>query len=215
LDKDIFQDDPGFLTRLIEGNEQVFVSLHQMYRVRLIYFVLKMSLSSDEAEDIVAETFLKLWQSRSQITSALHVRNFLYATARHGALNLLDYKQRQKGVLQKYGALQETTQVYFSNDRVETEMVHLLHSAVKELPSECRKVFQLYLEDLRPEEIAEQLSITPATVRSQKRRAILLLKKWLNSHWTQLVVLLATHSPFLYFLKIFQLFAHSGALICN
>lgn len=174
-------NEKDLVAQLAAGNQSVFSYLFNQYQDRLIYFVTRFPLTRQEAEDVVAESFLKVWQSRSNFSSEAHIRNFLYLTAKNSAINLVQYKERQKDHLEKYGAMEEGQDTLDYN-RVETEMLHLLHRAMQHLPEECRKIFQLYLQDLSPREIAAQLSISPATVRSQKRRAILLLQEWMKTH---------------------------------
>lgn len=173
-------NEKQLLERMAGGDGRALDQLHMLYRTRLIYYAMKFSMAMDEAEDIVAETFLKLWQVRTSFFSEEHMRNFLFLTTRNSALNLLNYKERQKTYLEKYGALQNALQENFSNERLETELLHLIYSGMEHLPLECRKIFQLYLNDYSPAEIADRLSISAATVRSQKRRAITLLKKWVE-----------------------------------
>lgn len=177
------------IQQIAEGKEEGFSYLHRMYHMRLVYYVIQFSLTREEAEDVVGETFMKVWQSRSTFSSESHIRNFLYLTARHRALNLANYKERQVSYLEKYSSLESASEDAFSHERVETEMLNIIYQAMGSLPDECRKIFRLYLEDLSPKEIATQLSISPATVRSQKRRAISLLKKWLDVHLGGLLAL--------------------------
>lgn len=158
------------------GNEQALGQLHALYRRRLMYFALKFSLTEDEAEEIAADCFFKLWQSRDKIASVAHLRNFLFLTVRNSALNLREYNERRQEYQARYNAEQDTA---FSHERVEAEMLHLIYSGINTLPAECQKILRLYLDDLSTEEIAGRLSISAATVRSQKRRAIQLLRKWI------------------------------------
>lgn len=168
--------------RLQAGDEEAFGTVHREYGQRLLYYAIRLSLSRSEAEDAVADAFLKLWQGRTGMQSELHVRNFLFVTVRNFALNLLDFQQRRKGYLEKYRSIEEARQESFSHERVEAEMLHVLYAGMEKLPPECKKIFELYLQDLSTAEIAARLNIAPATVRSQKRRAILLLRQMLGGH---------------------------------
>ncbi len=177
---------------LAEGDEQVFAEIDHSYRLRLVYYATKLSLSRTEAEDVVAESFLKLWKGRSGFSSDAHIVNFLFTATRNAALNLLDYKKRQKGYLTKYQYLEEARQETFSHERVETEVLQLIYEGMKNLPPECNKVFQLYLSDHSTAEIAEKLTISTGTVRSQKRRAVTLLREWLGDRKLLLITAVMT-----------------------
>lgn len=178
------------LNQLRQGDEKAFRSLHHRFRVRLIYFVMKMGIEQSEAEDIVADAFVKLWQQRQSLQSMPHISNFLYAVCRNNGLNLLDFKQRQAGYLDRYSEMQVALQETFSQERVAAEMMSFIDEAMQVLPPKCKEVFELFLDDFASIEIAEKLSISMATVRSQKKKAIDLLKKWFKDHPDELACLL-------------------------
>ena len=56
-------------------------------------------------------------------------------------------------------------------------MLGEIYRAIDELPSECGRVFRLGLEGLSNQEIADTLSISVNTVKTQKQRAMAVLKK--------------------------------------
>ncbi|MDD2242788.1 MAG: sigma-70 family RNA polymerase sigma factor, partial [Bacteroidales bacterium] len=69
---------------------------------------------------------------------------------------------------------------YLTN-RIESEVLWEVFSKVEQLPAECKKVFKLsYLENMSNQEIADMLSISVNTVKSQKSRAKQLLKESLK-----------------------------------
>jgi RNA polymerase sigma factor, sigma-70 family len=199
-------NEKDWVAHIAAGDQSAFSHLFNQYQDRLMYFVTRFPLTRQEAEDVVAESFLKAWQSRTTFSSESHIRNFLYLTAKNSAINLVQFKERQKDYLEKYGAMAEEGQDRFDYNRVETEMLHLMHRAMEQLPDECRKIFRLYLQDLSPKEIAAQLSISPATVRSQKRRAILLMQEWFKVHLLSIIALLCVSGAGWYFIKYVNFF---------
>jgi RNA polymerase sigma factor (sigma-70 family) len=79
------------------------------------------------------------------------------------------------------------TDIWLETNLVEGEMLKVIHSAVKQLPYECGNIIKMYLEGLSTDEISNRLKISAATVRSQKRHAIQLLRIALQNR--QLVIL--------------------------
>lgn len=179
----------ALFARIAASDPSAFTQIHELYKTRLLYYARRNpALEWTEAEDLVADTFVALWNSRQQIKSDTHLRNFLFLTLRNKAVNLLTAKHRQEHLLESYAAEQQGEQAIddsLSAELVETEMLQLLLQAIQTLPVECRRIFELVYAQHTSAEIAQMLGIDPATVRSQKRRAILLIKKWLEKNTSQ------------------------------
>jgi RNA polymerase sigma-70 factor (ECF subfamily) len=165
----------------------------------------------------VAESFLALWRSKDQIHSEIHIRNFLFITVRNKAINLLAAQKRQASLLEKWNATQDPTDQSLTTEMVETEMLDLLQQAIKTLPTECKRIFQLsYHAEHTPAEIARLLHMNPATVRSQKRRAIQLIQQWIRNNTPPSSTLIAALGTTLHFLnKFFTILCTLALLICN
>ena len=118
--------------------------------------------------------FLKIVLSL-KIMSLLPIRVFLYQTARNKCLDLLKHEQ----VVHKHEAalIQELSEDSLDEKMIEEEVLGEIYRAIDELPPECRRVFRLGLEGLSNQEIADSLSISINTVRTQKQRAMIVLKK--------------------------------------
>lgn len=187
-------DEREMSISLMGGDENAFGQLYKMYRTRLVYYGMKFLITRDEAEDIVSESFSKLWQARTKFSTPEHIKNFLFITVRNSALNLISAKERQKIHLKKYSVAQEAIDESFSHERAEAEFLHLIYQAVEQLPTSCREIFKMYMDELKPNEIASRLQISTATVRSQKRRAIQLIREWLKMRllpvWTIIMLTL-------------------------
>ncbi|QEC43809.1 RNA polymerase sigma factor [Pseudobacter ginsenosidimutans] len=174
------QQAPKLYDLIAQGDRQAFARAHAMFKTPLVYYAKRSIDDIGEVEDIISEAFLLLWQSREKFQSDNHLRNFLFITVRHKVLNYHTAKRRHEKILEKvYAGLDEGELA--SPDQVQTEMIGLIHRAVKQLPEEYRTVFDLsYSHDLSPKEIGQKLGINASTVRTQKMRALELIKKILS-----------------------------------
>jgi RNA polymerase sigma-70 factor (ECF subfamily) len=208
---------PELYARVASGDHQAFAEIHTLYKVPLLYYGRRFSLEWHEAEDLVAEAFLALWRSRETMQSDTHIRNFLFITVRNNAINLAATKKRHESILERYAPTQDTTDTALSADIIETEMLRLLHQAINTLPTECKRIFELaYHHEHSPKEIARLLDMNPATVRSQKRRAIQLIQQWIRKNTTTSSTLLALLTPTFYFLeKFLPALCTLTLLVCN
>lgn len=173
------------------GDEQAFARLHTSYKDRLLYYGKRFLTEWQEVEDIVSEAFLKLWLVHTDMQSDTHVANFLYRTVRHRAIDRQRALQRRDQLLENLQPVEETEGNQFEAELVRVEMVHLLAHAVDSLPEKYRQIFELaYHADRSPGEIARILQLNPDTVRSQKRRAIEMIRQWIKEKRAILPLLL-------------------------
>jgi RNA polymerase sigma-70 factor (family 1) len=171
--------EPDIMEKLKAGDTAAYTVFFKTYYSPLCYFAAQLIRDKPAAEDIVKDTFIKLWTKHKDFESPQNVKAFLYITVRNASLNYL----RHLGV-------RETAQkelLYLGRDR---EDAHVLHSMIKteilnkvywrmeRFPEKRRHIFKLaYLEGLKNEEIASMLDISVSTVKTQKARAILALRE--------------------------------------
>ena len=151
--------------------------LYDLYYRPLCYYTEKIVKNSQEAEDIVVETFLKLINKREDFEKLSEIRSFLYTAARNASI---DYLRKIKRQHQSHLEL-----LYFSdpvfNDELEiinTQVLSVLYQEIENLPTQCAAVFKLlFFQRLSANEIAAQMNISSKTVLNQKGKAIQLLRK--------------------------------------
>ena len=180
------------------GDSAAFEQIHKLYKGKLFFYLKKKVDEWHEVEDIVADTFLALWEARQKIRSEEHIRNFLFLTARNKAFNLMKSKGR-RGVQfgdANFPDLPDTEIVEL--ELIQVEMMARLSAAVKSLPGDFREVFELsYDHQKTPAEIASLLKINPATVRSRKRRALDMIREIVGRNTIRVCVIIALSKYFL------------------
>ena len=184
-DQQLHVDSPAppedLYNRIAKGDEQAFGQAHDLFKARLFFYAKRFHLEWEEVRDVVAEAFLGLWKSRTQLQSNEHLKNFLYFAVRNNALKVLDTKGHQQSYLDSLQQPEAADNDLISNRIIEAEMGQLLADAIAQLTPDYRRIFELsYYEGKNPREIAKILAVNPATVRSQKRRAIEMLRSWVQ-----------------------------------
>ncbi|WEK37854.1 MAG: sigma-70 family RNA polymerase sigma factor [Candidatus Pseudobacter hemicellulosilyticus] len=202
------QEDALF-RRIAGGDTAALATAHGELKTRLLFYATRLGLGWEDAQEAVADSFIAVWHSRSQLQSDEHLRKLLYVSVRNRAFNSLKAQQRYERLLQEVEPGQEQENPLLSVDIIKAEMLHQLGQAMNNLPRECRRVFELaYHDQQSPAEIARLLNMNPATVRSQKRRALQLIRDWIASQapaWTVAWALLSL--PDNYYKKILDFFA--------
>ena len=168
--------------RFNAGDEQAFADIYKRYHRQLLFFAAKFFVGEAEAEELVSETFVKLHRGRAAgkvFESLEHIKNFLYKVTRNAAVTQIGSLQRQSVHMEKYlnDAGEQQADDEARNHRIETEMLQIIYDAVESLPAECKRIFKmLYLEERKYQDIAQELGLSPQTVRNQKSRAIQLIR---------------------------------------
>lgn len=181
--KDIV-DETDLLLQLKRGNQTAFNTLFRMFHPALCFFArrLAISLLPGEAEEIVSDSFLKLWHRRSNFLSLSSIKAFLYIATRNACLNNLNkeavrHRQHAK-FLFNAGGIEDTV----IEEIIYTEVLREVSQAIESLPDQCRRIIKMAYEDgLTPKEIAAALDITVSTVNNQKSRGVRLLRQRISS----------------------------------
>lgn len=172
-----FQDKTNWMAAFREGKAGTFEEVFKEYHRSLHYLAMKYGLEKEEAEDIVADTFTKLWHGRAQFSDEGHIKGFLVLTTRNACVNLMKQKQRRTISNNELSYLLADKEEDFFRKMVETELLKKLYPFIEKLPGKCRAVFeQVYFEGASTEEAAAKLGISTRNVLNQKARAIQLLK---------------------------------------
>jgi RNA polymerase sigma-70 factor (family 1) len=147
----------------LHAYEELFLSFAPM----LIRFSKSIVHNSEEAEEIVSDVFMRIWEKRKSLDHIHNLRFYLYAATRNFSINRLKSAQRSATIGLEHLDFDNhdasPADIASSND-----MFRHFQEAVNELPPKCRAIFKLAKEDgLKQKEIAELLHISLKTVENQ------------------------------------------------
>ncbi len=130
------------------------------------------------AEDVLQETFIKLWNNCSKVTLE-KVKSYLYTIANNA---FLDIKKHEKVVLQHqkgYVNYNKSESPEFL--LIEEEYLIKVEQAIESLPEKQKEVFLLSrMEKKKYREIAELLDISIKTVEKRMQNALLVMREKLG-----------------------------------
>lgn len=159
------------------GDQPALDYLFRLYYNALCFFAERLIQDRPAAEDIVTDTFMKLWERHTDFETQLNIKAFLYITTRNACLNFLKQVQRHANSKNELAYLSAQDEDHTLNEIIRTEVLQELYEEIENLPTQCRKIFKMsYQHGLKNHEIAEKLQISPNTVKNQKVRAIQLLR---------------------------------------
>lgn len=158
------------------GNKAVFERTYHEYHQRLYFFVLKRTSSVDMAEEVIQQTFIKLWETRQNLSSDFPIAIQLARITRTMLIDVLRRKAVERRALNYIGT---QIAVVSSDDPIlEKELNQKVKTAIDSLPPVCKTIFMLNREDgLSYKQIARQLSISPKTVENQISKALKIMRE--------------------------------------
>ncbi len=167
-----------YIAAFRKGNTTAFSYYYHLFYIPLRYFAEQLIKDKAASDDIVADVFIKLWQKHAHFPSEERIKSFLYICTRNACLDFIKHQRitrRSEQAIADNTVLQED---FALNQIIRTELYWHLYNAIEQLPTECRRIFKMsFLEEMKNQEIADKLSLSIKTVKNQKARAIVLIRK--------------------------------------
>jgi RNA polymerase sigma-70 factor (family 1) len=178
----ILPNEKELFVLISKGDQAAFTKVFDHYEPRIFPFVLKITRSEMFAEEIVQELFIKLWTNRSAVADIENPRSYIFRMATNRTYNYLK-SQARRLVAEERGtdlALLEENSTEELIDFKQTE--ETINKAVESLPEQQKKVYILSRRlGMSAEEIAEQMNLSPKTVKNHLTEALRSLKQQLQN----------------------------------
>jgi len=166
-----------------------FEGLFRTYYKPLHAYALSILKEMDQAEEIVQQVFVHLWEKQDQLGINQSATAYLYRAVHNRCLNQLKH-EKVKAAYQQYSKLRPVDYPSAASRIQLSELQAKLDEALSALPEQCRTIFQLSrFEALRYQEIADRLSISVKTVENQMGKALRLLREKLADYLPLLLIL--------------------------
>lgn len=168
------QDEILFIEAINRQEPKAYQTLYRLYYRALVNYAMRFISKQDEAEDVVQDLFVSMWNKKIQFVSYVSFRTYLYNAVYNAVLNVIKHQE----VEQRYVDLvkNEDELEFPEADYQKEEIYRQLYLAIDRLPKKCRGIFLMYMDGKKNEEIAQILSISIETVKTQKKRAMRFLK---------------------------------------
>jgi RNA polymerase sigma-70 factor (ECF subfamily) len=184
-----YQEQEAFLA-LQKGEERGLDFFFNLYYSQLVYFSLSYTNNKCVSQEIVSDTFIKLWKKQAEITECQKIKFLLYRIVRNASINYLRDENSRKQRSAFLSSEQNNSEGSVLEKLIETETYNHLCSLLSHLPPRCRKIFQMfYFQDKAIKEIAQELGISVNTVKTQKQRALQMLRENQGSLSQSLIIL--------------------------
>ena len=169
----------NLLKNLILGDVISFEEVYRKYNKKIFNYSLRYLKNREEAEGVVQEVFLKLWENCRKLKKDSNLNAWLFTVAFNAIRKKFRKLAIEKKHLEKYSTQSETSHDEFSEIEFR-DLLDKLTQHINNLPSQQKKVFLLHKEkELLSAEIADKLNLSKKTVENHLYRAKTFLKKTL------------------------------------
>jgi RNA polymerase sigma-70 factor (ECF subfamily) len=173
----------------IAGDAAAFRKIYDAYKSKLFAYCLKFTKSAPDAEEVVQQAFVRLWEFRHNIDPNRPLDPYVYRVARNCAFDYL--KEVARTARLKEDLRLVFTASSYQDGPTADEYAQLAQQAIEALPEKRQIIFRLsYDEGLTHQQIAETLQLSVHTVKSQLVKAAKSLRRHLLQHVSLLALLL-------------------------
>jgi RNA polymerase sigma-70 factor (family 1) len=148
-----------------------------------VYYYAKRFVSYEEAQDISADVFLKLWKMKKNFRNIQSIKNYLQISVKHSCIN---FKIHLKVVHHHEHIFISSTDFHDrklnEHDDIKAKQLTMIFTEIEKLPKQRKKVFELfYFGRLKEKEIAAKMNISYSTAHNQKQFALKKLRAALSN----------------------------------
>lgn len=161
--------------------EFAFEKILLLYQKRLYWHIRKLIIDHDDTDDVLQNTFIKVWKGLEVFRGESQLFTWLYRIATNEALSFLNSKKRRTLIplISEEYDLTETLESdpWFNGDETQKQ----LQKAILSLPEKQRVVFNLkYFEEMKYEDMAEILSTSVGALKASYHLAVKKIENYLT-----------------------------------
>lgn len=151
--------------------DKAFNLIVDEYQQRLYWHIRRMVVDHDDANDVLQNTFIKIWKALPKFKVASKVYTWSYRIASNESITFLNKKRETTSFddVAHQMAQDLSTDQYFDGDEAQMK----LHSAIASLPDKQKAVFNLkYFEEMKYDEISEILQTSVGALKANYHHAV-------------------------------------------
>ncbi len=177
------QEDIALIQAFKDGEAKAFQILFERHHKKIYAFIFKLLGSKEDTEEIVQDTFVKIWQKREEFIEGYPFESFVFKIAKNAFLNLSRKKVNRRIFEDHLKFVSEITSNNADEYVIFEETKEIINTIIDNLPPKRKEIFLLRrIEGHTRQEIADKLGISIITVDSQLMKANKYLKEELKKY---------------------------------
>ncbi|MEX8546591.1 MAG: RNA polymerase sigma factor [Mucilaginibacter sp.] len=173
--------DSSCICQLRAGDEPAFAAVYERYGEKVYRLAFRFLKDRAQSEEIVQETFIKLWLTKSQLDPQGNLWLYLFVIAKRLSINALRQHNQSADALGQFATRMVETHNVTEEQIIAHDLEQFTEKILQKLPNQQQQVFKMSRrEGLTHKEIAERLHISPNTVKNHMVEALKTLKSYLK-----------------------------------
>ena len=180
-------NEEELINRIKSNDQSAFEKLFRIYFPRLKRYAQTILENTNEAEDLIQDVFVQVWNKRDELISEKHFASFLYTMVKNKCLNLLKRKvvEEKFVVTQLNSATEELYHLSFQSDEdfssMEEKLNDELEKILTKMPERCQQAFRLkWIDGKKNHEIAKSMNISTTMVDKHLSKGLQIAKQNLS-----------------------------------
>jgi RNA polymerase sigma-19 factor, ECF subfamily len=174
----LFKNDHELIREFREGNVVALQMIYKLHYHSLLSFASRVIKDEMISEDIVAETFVKLWERRERFENIKGLVGFLFTVVKNECISFIKEEKRKSHILAEFNYLDNRNTDFTDDEQIRSELIKLAMLEGTSLPPGMKRVFNLlYIEGLSVRQISHELNLSVNTIQEQRAQAIKKLRK--------------------------------------
>ena len=163
--------------------EAAFRELMGLYKKPLYWHIRKMVLSHDDADDVLQNTFIKVFKNIHAFNHDSKLYSWMYRIATNEAITFINQKAKKQRVELSDLQTEMASELQFDNDFTGDEIQLLLQKAIVTLPHKQQVVFNMkYFDEMKYTEMSEILDTSVGALKSSYFHAVNKIEEYLKAH---------------------------------
>lgn len=163
--------------------EEAFRQLMGLYKKRLYWHIRKIVLSHDDADDVLQNTFIKVFKNIHAFNEDSKLYSWMYRIATNEAITFINQKAKKRNIELSDLQIEMANNLQFENDFTGDEIQLLLQKAIVTLPHKQQLVFNMkYFDEMKYTEMSEILETSVGALKSSYFHAVNKIEEYLKSH---------------------------------
>lgn len=173
-------NDRQLVSRLRVGDKKAFEEIFRKYREKVYYFAIRYYNSPEDAENVVQDVFVKLWDEHEGVKEELSLNNYIYTIAKNHLFNIHRKKINEKAY-RNYIVDYLVQTPNLENELIYADLKAGIDKVIENLPAQRKKVFIMSnFEGFSNKELASILNLSVRTIEVHKSLALQTIRKALK-----------------------------------
>jgi RNA polymerase sigma factor (sigma-70 family) len=166
----------------VQTKEKAFRKLISIYKERLYWHIRKIVISHDDTDDVLQNTFIKIYKNISKFNQESKLFSWMYRIATNEAITFINKRAKERNIdiseMHERLASSLESDVYFSGDEIQ----QILQQAIATLPQKQQLVFNMrYFDEIKYNEMSEILKTSVGALKASYFHAVRKIESYIKN----------------------------------